>query len=416
MGDDPARLYQLDGVAHIDQRRGQVQKFAVNCSWFQETFGKCPEGADEDTVRRFARAYIMMLLGTQLFADKNNTHVRCRWSGYNPFVSEKGPRVQIWKLQIDMLQPRDFIWMPYSFSEVLQVVHPEALEPRHTVLWQSMTSLIYFAVIEWHQIDRVLPQFGGVQPRSRPALNIKFLMSKDGRGGDRWFPSALQHWHLHWESRADHVLRFDIVTDPEPSHTYLDWWRQHGKRWLDHAIQEADEAGRGRGRGRGRVGGRRAPVVGHNDGDLGDVAGGGGVAVGVVSPHHGGHGGEGYAIGDPSAHDEAGLGEGPLQDYFVGVPGDDQTLQKSTPWFLDEISAIMQEDEAARGRTSAHTVVSHSVAGPSSSRPLHVQPRTPAQAAPQDEEDEIEDEEPLIRRGQRTRVPRRCFTGSHLFR
>ncbi|RYR52441.1 hypothetical protein Ahy_A06g027359 [Arachis hypogaea] len=32
------------------------------------------------------------------------------------------------------------------------------------------------------------------------------------------------------------------------------------------------------------------------------------------------------------------------------------------------------------------------------------------------EEDEIEDEEPLIRRGQRTRVPRRCFTGSHLFR
>ncbi|RYQ90240.1 hypothetical protein Ahy_B09g096446 isoform J [Arachis hypogaea] len=32
----------------------QVQKYAVNCSWFQETFGECPEGADEDTVRRYA--------------------------------------------------------------------------------------------------------------------------------------------------------------------------------------------------------------------------------------------------------------------------------------------------------------------------------------------------------------------------
>ncbi|QHO21620.1 uncharacterized protein DS421_11g348360 [Arachis hypogaea] len=247
-----------------------VQKYAVNCSWFQETFGECPEGADEETVRRFARAYIMMLLGTQLFTDKsgNRIHIRwlpyvarleemgtyswgsaalawmyrcmCRvanrhvvklagplqllqswifwrfprfrpagWSGYNPSGSNKGPRVHMWRLRIDMLQDREFIWMLYSRPEVLQVVHPEALEPRHTALWRSVTSLIYFAVIEWHQIDRVLPQFGGVQPRPHPALNIDFLMSKDGRGGDRWFPYALQSWHLHWESRADTVLSME---------------------------------------------------------------------------------------------------------------------------------------------------------------------------------------------------------------
>ncbi|QHO08206.1 uncharacterized protein DS421_14g470540 [Arachis hypogaea] len=120
-----------------------VQKYAVNCSWFQETFGECPEGADDETVRRYARAYIMMLLGTQLFADKsgNRIHIRwipyvarleemgtyswgsaalawlywpagyetfswplaSRWSGYNPSASEKGPRVQMWRLRIDSL-------------------------------------------------------------------------------------------------------------------------------------------------------------------------------------------------------------------------------------------------------------------------------------------------------------------------
>ncbi|RYQ89999.1 hypothetical protein Ahy_B09g096338 isoform H [Arachis hypogaea] len=157
----------------------QIQKFAVNCTWFQETFGECPEGADEETVRRFARAYIMMLLGTQLFADKsgNRIHIRwlpfvarleemgsynwgsaalawlyrcmcrvanrhvvklagplqllqswifwrfpgfrpagydafswplaSRWSGYNPGISEKGPRVQMARLKIDLLQARD---------------------------------------------------------------------------------------------------------------------------------------------------------------------------------------------------------------------------------------------------------------------------------------------------------------------
>ncbi|RYR61871.1 hypothetical protein Ahy_A04g019108 [Arachis hypogaea] len=166
-----------------------------------------------------------------------------RWSGYSPSYSEKGPRVQSTRLKIDMLQPRNFIWMPYSSPEVLQVVHKEVLEPRHMAVWRSVTSLIYFTVVEWHQVDMVLPQFGGVQPLPRPALNIDFLMSKDGRGGDRWFPSALQHWHILWETRADHVLRFDVVADPGPSHAYLDWWNQHGKRFLSPEFYLGDPRG-----------------------------------------------------------------------------------------------------------------------------------------------------------------------------
>ncbi|RYR13432.1 hypothetical protein Ahy_B04g070437 isoform B [Arachis hypogaea] len=68
----------------------QVQKFAVNCTWFQETFGECPEGADEETVRRFARAYIMMLLGTQLFADKSGNRIHIRWLPYIARLEEMG--------------------------------------------------------------------------------------------------------------------------------------------------------------------------------------------------------------------------------------------------------------------------------------------------------------------------------------
>ncbi|RYR20219.1 hypothetical protein Ahy_B03g065313 isoform D [Arachis hypogaea] len=211
----------------------------------QYTFGQIPDGADDATIQRYARAYIIMLLGTQLFGDKFGTRLhirwlpyvarledmggynwgsatlswlyRCmcrvanrnvvkfpgfrpagydtvrwplasRWSGYNLTSSERGPRVAHWRLRIDLLQADNFTWMPYNTPEVVQVVHPEILEPRHMVLWRSVTSLIYFAVIEWHQVDRVLPQFGGVQPLPRSTLNIDFLMAKDGRGGDRWFP------------------------------------------------------------------------------------------------------------------------------------------------------------------------------------------------------------------------------------
>ncbi|XP_072068806.1 serine/threonine-protein phosphatase 7 long form homolog isoform X1 [Arachis hypogaea] len=630
----------------------QVQQYAVNCSWFQETFGECPEGADEDTVRRYARAYIMMLLGTQLFANKsgNRIHIRwlpfvarleemgtyswgsaalawlyrcmcrvanrnvikiagplqllqswifwrfprfrpagfetfswplasryctklclfqftthnymfihnvldtlsthisscktcawCRWSGYIPSSSEKGPRVQMWRLWIDRLQDREFIWMPYSSPDVLQVVHPEVLEPRHMVLWRSVTSLIYFAVIEWHQIDRVLPQFGGVQPRSQAALNIDFLMSKDGRGGDRWFPSHLEKWHLYWDSRTESVLRFDVVADPGPSHEFLEWWSQHGKRflspdpqlgdpravaipveasqrgagrvpemnrpddvpdrrrvdrrarvgrrrsqrdwgWLECAMEDDDEAGpaggrrrRHPGRGRGRAAVHAAaPDLEDDDDDQHGPEGGDGAGVAAVvgvSTHDGVHGGEWYGsgMGDGAEPSDAGLGSGPFGHYFVGVPTDDQPQQDGTPWvipgsqwqdflgadtldadfgspwFLEEITAIMQEDEPGRRRPqtpgtqapldvdlnesattpvgdqfglggtphSAYTAASQSVAGPSAAL-VHFTP--PAQPAPHEDADEIEDEEPFIRRGQRPRVPRRCGTGSHLFR
>ncbi|RYR70093.1 hypothetical protein Ahy_A03g016609 [Arachis hypogaea] len=584
MGDDPGRLYRLDGVAHIaGVINDEVQKFAVNYTWFQETFGECPDGADEEIVRHFARAYIMMLLGTQLFADKSSNRIHIRWlpyvarledmGGYSwgsaalawlyrcmcrvanrhvvklagplqllqswifwrspslgllgmmrlagPFprgtvivfcyvsllylfsimeaisciVDNKGPRVQMGRLKIDLLQPRDFIWMPYSALDVIQVVHPEVLEPRHTMLWRCVTSLIYFTVVEWHHVDRVLPQFGG--------------------------------------ERVEHILQFDIVPDPGPSHDFLTWWHQHRKRflspemllgdprgipipdeatqrgagrvpdmarvddvpnrrrterrarvgtrrsqrewnWVDHAMDDVEDAVRGGGRRRGRGGRRRGAAAREGAHQAGGDVAGGGAAVGVDRPHQGGHDGEWYGsgMGDPTSHTEAGLGGGPLGDYFVGVPGDDQTLQESTPWvslgsmfpdflagdgivaefggphFLEDIRTIMQEDEAARGRVhttatqapldvdlnepatvppahtfamggtpaSAHTLGSHSVAGPSSSRPVHVPPRTPTDAVPDDSDDSIEDEEPLIRRGYRTRVPRRCGTGSHLFR
>ncbi|QHO22718.1 uncharacterized protein DS421_12g357530 [Arachis hypogaea] len=459
----------------------QVQKYAVNCSWFQETFGECPEGADDETVRRYARAYIMMLLGTQLFADKsgNRIHIRwlpyvarleemgtyswgsaalawlyrcmcrvanrhvvklagplqllqswifwrfprfrpagyetfswplaSRWSGYNPSGSEKGPRVQMWRLRIDRLQDREFIWMPYSSPDVLQVVHPEALEPRHMALWQSVTSLIYFAVIEWHQIYRVLPQFGGVQPRPHPALNIDFLMSKDGRGGDRWFLYHLQIWHLHWESRAETMLRFDVVADPGPSHEFLEWWSQHGKRFLSPGMSlgdpravpipvETSQRGAGRvpdmdrvedvpdrrrverrarvgtrrsqrerrgqgGRRRGRAAADHPGREADDDDDdqhgpvVGDVAGA--AAVAGVSGHDGGHGGEWYGsgMGDGADPGDAGLGSGPLRDYFVGVPSHDQTLQESTPWVILAMFTVVVYSSYCTLKTGVYWIV-----------------------------------------------------------
>ncbi|QHO23474.1 uncharacterized protein DS421_12g363850 [Arachis hypogaea] len=76
------------------------------------------------------------------------------------------------RLLLDRLGDRD---EPYAALDVLAIVHLEILAEEHSRLWRACTSLIYFAIIEWHQVDTVLPQLDGV-------------------------------WHLTWQNRVDAVL------------------------------------------------------------------------------------------------------------------------------------------------------------------------------------------------------------------
>ncbi|RYR74165.1 serine/threonine-protein phosphatase 7 long form homolog isoform X1 [Arachis hypogaea] len=294
-----------------------INKFTVTYKWFQTRFEVLPDNASEDTVRMYARAYIMVLLSSQLFGDKSGTRVHIRWlpfvarleelgryswgsstlawlyrclcrvanrnvvklagpltllqswifwrfptlrpHGFNtltwplasrrakyiPSLDQRAPRVLQLRLKLDKLRPDDFLWMPYAVPEVLEIAAVDALDQRHQVLWRSTTSLIYFAVIEWHQVDRVLPQLGGVQHRPHKALDIDSLMAKDGRGGDRWFPNVFATWHQHWNNRFDNVLRFQIVPNPGPSVDYLNWWFRIARRFLspEHLLVDPRVAG-----------------------------------------------------------------------------------------------------------------------------------------------------------------------------
>ncbi|KAL4373519.1 hypothetical protein AHAS_Ahas05G0089900 [Arachis hypogaea] len=58
--------------------------YTVHFTWFHERFRVLPADDSEETMRIYARAYIMTLLSTQLFIDKSGNRVHFRWL---PFVA-----------------------------------------------------------------------------------------------------------------------------------------------------------------------------------------------------------------------------------------------------------------------------------------------------------------------------------------
>ncbi|RYR46066.1 hypothetical protein Ahy_A07g031824 isoform C [Arachis hypogaea] len=243
--------------------QSKVKQMTVCYTWFHERFQVLPADATDETVRVYARAYILMLLSSQLFADKNANRVHFRrlpylaslddlgryswgsatlawWAEFVPRNDAGAQRLVSARLALDRLRVHDFVWEPYSSVDVAAVIHPEILADEHRRLWTAVTSLIYFAAIEWHQVDRVLPQFGGVQHLPQPALNIDWLHAKDDRGGDRWFPTYYQEWHQFWENRLQSVIWVNRVLDPGPSAEYLEWWCHVAHRFLSPNVAFQD--------------------------------------------------------------------------------------------------------------------------------------------------------------------------------
>ncbi|MED6107127.1 hypothetical protein PIB30_011142 [Stylosanthes scabra] len=155
-----------------------------------------------------------------------------RWYRYLPISDEKAPRLQRLRRQLDLMPFSAFVCLPYRTLEVEAVLDRRILQGEHRALWCSIVPLIYFGTIEWHQVHRVIPQFGGFQNRPYPALNIDFLHAKDGRGSDQWFPHTFQRWHALWVTRFQQLLEVVQSADPGPTADFIRWWILAAKRYL----------------------------------------------------------------------------------------------------------------------------------------------------------------------------------------
>ncbi|RYQ94248.1 hypothetical protein Ahy_B08g089133 [Arachis hypogaea] len=91
--EDEDRLYRLNGIAHVAgniDEESKVKQMTMCYTWFHERFRVLPADATDETVRVYARAYILMLLSSQLFADKNANRVHLRWLPYLASLDDLG--------------------------------------------------------------------------------------------------------------------------------------------------------------------------------------------------------------------------------------------------------------------------------------------------------------------------------------
>ncbi|RYR78906.1 hypothetical protein Ahy_A01g003770 [Arachis hypogaea] len=89
--EDERRLYRLNGVAHVAETINEEllppdkrKLYTVHFTWFHERFRVLLADAFEETMRIYARAYIIMLLSTKLLMEKSGNRVHLWWL---PFVA-----------------------------------------------------------------------------------------------------------------------------------------------------------------------------------------------------------------------------------------------------------------------------------------------------------------------------------------
>ncbi|MED6181533.1 hypothetical protein PIB30_020103 [Stylosanthes scabra] len=147
-----------------------------------------------------------------------------RWYRYLHTSDEKRPRLQAHRRQLDLMPFSEFVCLPYRTLAVEVVLDRSILQEDHRALWCSIVPLIYFGTIEWHQVDRVILQFGGVQNRPHPALNIDFLHAKTDGGVTSGFRRRI--------STGMDSGQPGMSADSGPAADFLQWWILAARRYL----------------------------------------------------------------------------------------------------------------------------------------------------------------------------------------
>ncbi|MED6180819.1 hypothetical protein PIB30_013902 [Stylosanthes scabra] len=182
--------------------------------WLRERLQHIPVDADPDTLRQYARCYIMLFIGGYLMPDKSGNLIR---------------------------------WTPYD-TPGIQALIPDWMRSQGEVhTWRSAVPVVCFNFVGMHHIDRVIRQYGGEQPVPRHPVDVTRFMNNTARGDDVWWPTRLQTWYDGWGRRRSPEVMITVHAcgDQRGTRQYYDWYvgAAAGIRFLTRAVDLNDPVG-----------------------------------------------------------------------------------------------------------------------------------------------------------------------------
>src|ERR1044072_4685163 len=102
-------------------------------------------------------------------------------------------------------------------------------------LWRGVVPLICYNILEWHQPDRVLLQFGLSQPIPKKPAQDARLHDISLRGKvDRDWSDEMMLYVQQWAHRLALVVPETAPAGPRgPSDRYMLWYKRITRRWMD---------------------------------------------------------------------------------------------------------------------------------------------------------------------------------------
>ncbi|KAG8502329.1 hypothetical protein CXB51_000306 [Gossypium anomalum] len=177
-----AVCYELLGATPDNINGGRIKM-----GWLRDTFLEPNDGSTELEKIRYARAYILQITGGYLMLDLSRnlgsavlaTLYREMCGATRPNkVKIRGCLSLLWnhsasyarlptclediRLLLEQRSEAQFQWTPYEDPAIRAVIPDEYLQNPNA--WHVKVPLVNFAIVEMHQSDKVLRQFGFRQP------------------------------------------------------------------------------------------------------------------------------------------------------------------------------------------------------------------------------------------------------------
>ncbi|KAH1266449.1 Serine/threonine-protein phosphatase 7 long form [Glycine max] len=258
----------------------ELEGSVVKLSWLAHHFShiNIDEGNVEQ-LQRFTRAWILRFIGGVLFVNKSSSRVSlstyawgptvlvylyremCSATDYKvksiggmciliqmwawercttlapkrtpPVIENKPLGHRVFRRKLDLMKRHEFVWEPYT-ATVMAALPPICVVG--SVAWFAVVPLICFHVVEWHQPDRVLRQFGLQQPIPGFPLQPQNLhgITLKGKQDENWF-HLLALMISQWNNAAE--FRVDIYPRQEGllgfNSDYMVWYRRKTKMFVD---------------------------------------------------------------------------------------------------------------------------------------------------------------------------------------